>query len=519
MSAVEARDIFRVHSTPEGDAAALQGLTLTVPEREILTVLGPSGAGKTSFLRILAGLDLPSAGTVRVFGSDLRALGRGRARYRARTVGYLDQHYARALAPELTALELVGLKLRAEGMERAAREARARELLARVGLEAKAASRPGQLSGGEQQRVALCAAVAHRPRLLLADEPTGELDEGNASLVYSAIAELAAAEGCTVVIVSHDPASTSIADRFVHIRDGRVSEETIRGEVDESLIVVGRGGWLRLPQEFLDRAGIGTRAAASLDDDRIVVTAAGQDGRAPVEAAATPRAAAAGETVAELRGVAKSFGRGAIAAQVFSGLDSSFQGGRVTVVTGPSGSGKTTLLHLLAGLDLPDAGEIEICGARVQALDRAGRAELRRRHVALVTQQPGLVPFLSARENVDLAEEIRGLTGQGAHEALAAVGLAERAGQRVSRLSAGEQIRVAVARALAARPRLLLVDEPTARLDQANALNLATLLSRLARETGAAVLCATHDPVVIEQADEELALAGSGQAVEQPAPA
>jgi ABC-type lipoprotein export system ATPase subunit len=514
MSAVEARDVFRVHSTPEGDAAALQGLTLTVSEREILTVLGPSGAGKTSFLRILAGLDLPSAGTVRVFGSDLRALGaRGRARYRARTVGYLDQHYARALAPELTALELVGLKLRAEGVERSAREARARELLARVGLEEKAGSRPGRLSGGEQQRVALCAAVAHRPRLLLADEPTGELDEGNATRVYSAIAELAAAEGCTVVIVSHDPASTSIADRFVHIRDGRVSEETIRGEVDESLIVVGRGGWLRLPQEFLDRAGIGARAAASLEDDRIVVTAAGQDGRAPLEAAATSVAAAPGVTVAELHGVAKSFGRGAIAAQVFSGLDASFQGGRVTAVTGPSGSGKTTLLHLLAGLDLPDAGEVEVCGARVQALDRAARAELRRRHVALVAQQPGLVPFLSARENVELAEEIRGRTGEGTHETLATVGLAERAGQRVSRLSAGEQVRVAVARALAARPRLLLVDEPTARLDQANALTLGTLLSRLARDTGAAVICATHDPVVIEQADDELALAGPAATV------
>ena len=139
----------------------------------------------------------------------------------------------------------------------------------------KLGSRPGQLSGGEQQRVALCAALAHRPRLLLADEPTGELDEASASLVYDAIAELAAAEGCTVVIVSHDPASTSIADRFVHIRDGRVSEETVAGE---GTIVVGRGGWLRLPQEFLERAGIGSRAAASLEDGRIVVSAAGDDG-------------------------------------------------------------------------------------------------------------------------------------------------------------------------------------------------------------------------------------------------
>ena len=517
-AAVETRDLFRVHSTREGDAAALQGLTLTIEEGEILTVLGPSGSGKTSFLRILAGLDAPSAGIARVFGRDLRGLGfGGLARYRSETIGYLDQHFAQSLAPELRARDLVGLKLRAEGVEREARESRSRELLDRVGLAGKADARPGQLSGGEQQRVALCAAVVHRPRLLLADEPTGELDEANAALVYEAIGELAAAEGCTAVIVSHDPASTSIADRFVHIRDGRVSEESLRG-AGESAIVVGRGGWLRLPQEFLERAGIGTRAAASLEEDRIVVVAADGDGRRPQEAAtlaAAPRAP--GETVALVRGVSKTHGRGAAAAHVFSDLGAEFEGGRLTAVTGPSGSGKTTLLHLLAGLELPDAGEIEVCGEAMQALDRAGRAELRGRNIALVAQQPGLIPFLSARENVELAEAIRGRSAEGTHELLASVGLAERAGQRVSRLSAGEQVRVAVARALAARPRLLLVDEPTARLDQANALTLAALLSGLARDTGAAVVCATHDPVVIEQADAELALVGAEAVVPAPA--
>jgi ABC-type lipoprotein export system ATPase subunit len=505
--AVETHDLFRVHSTPEGDAAALQGLTVTIAEGEIVTVLGPSGAGKTSFLRIVAGLDLPSAGSIRVFGDDLRSLGRGaRTRFRS-SLGYLDQHYDRALAPELSARELVALRLRAEGVEQAPRETRADDLLAQVGLSAKVDALPSQLSGGEQQRVALCAALAHRPRLLLADEPTGELDEASAGLVYEAIAGLAAAEGCTVVIVSHDPASTEIADRFVHIRDGRVSEETVGGE---GLIVVGRGGWLRLPQEFLDSAGIGSRAAASLEDDRIVVTAAGSDGARPEAELAPAAAPPPGRPVARLRGVLKTHGRGATAAQVFTGLDAEFESGRVTVVTGPSGSGKTTLLHLLAGLDLPDAGEVLVGEAAVNALDRAGRAELRRREVALVPQQSGLVPFLSARENVELGQAIRGLDGD-AHGALASVGLSERAGQRVSRLSAGEQVRVAIARAVAARPALLLVDEPTARLDQANALRLAALLSTLARETGTAVVCATHDAVVIEQADAELALAGAAE--------
>src|SRR5207302_4075187 len=189
------------------------------------------------------------------------------------------------------------LRLRSEGLEHASRSD---ELLARVRLGNRADALPGQLSGGEQQRVALCAALAHRPRLLLADEPTGELDAANARVVYGAIEELARAERCTAVIVSHDPESTEIADRVVHIRDGRVSEETLRGAAGSS-IVVGRGGWLQLPQEFLDRAGIGSRAAASLEDDRIVVVAARGSER-PTEPAPAPRTAAPrGKTVASLR--------------------------------------------------------------------------------------------------------------------------------------------------------------------------------------------------------------------------
>jgi putative ABC transport system ATP-binding protein len=189
-------------------------------------------------------------------------------------------------------------------------------------------------------------------------------------------------------------------------------------------------------------------------------------------------------------------------------LDAVLFGGRLHAITGPSGSGKTTLLHLLAGLELPDAGTIMLGDVALTSLDRTARAALRREQIAYVGQQAGLVPHLSALENVELVLALRGLDGGGpaALAALESVGLGERATQRVARLSQGERARVAIARAVVSKPTLLLADEPTSRLDGANAIAVAILLARLARDTGAAVACATHDPLVIEQADTQIPL-------------
>ena len=206
----------------------------------------------------------------------------------------------------------------------------------------------------------------------------------------------------------------------------------------------------------------------------------------------------------EARGLHKRYGR----TPVLDGLEVELSSGRLHAVTGPSGSGKTTLLHLLAGLELPDGGTVTVAGTELTSLDRAARAGLRRAKIAYVGQQAGLVPHLSALENVELALALRGLD-EGRFAALAAlesVGLSERATQRVNRLSQGERARVAIARAIASRPALLLADEPTSRLDGANAISVAILLARLARSTGAAVVCATHDPLVIEQAESQISL-------------
>jgi ABC-type lipoprotein export system ATPase subunit len=510
VSAVDVRDLFRVYSTPEGHAAALQGLTLSVQEKEVLVVLGPSGSGKSTLLRVLAGLERPSAGAARVFDADLGRLSSRRlAEYRSGTTGYVEQHYSRSLDPDLTARELIGVQLGLAGAPRGEREKRADELLERVALADKRAARPAELSGGEQQRVAVCAALAHRPRLLLADEPTGELDAASAGLVYELIGELVREHGCTTVLVSHDVESTVIADRTVRVRDGRVSEETERG--DGETLVVARGGWVRLPEELLVRARIGLRARAELGETGIVVSAAGEqaqsesrDGRAAAPAAVN------GAVLARASGVGKRYGAGACETVVLDGLDADFRGSRLTALTGPSGSGKTTLLHILAGLRDPSVGSVYVLGRNLADLGREELAALRRDPIAFIPQDPALTPFLSARENVEVALALRDLSLEEAHEraldALSEVGLAERAEQRVARLSAGERQRVAIARALAAEAKLLLADEPTARLDEANALAVGALFGRYARERGAAVVCATHDPLVVSEADDVLAL-------------
>ncbi|MCP9484881.1 MAG: ATP-binding cassette domain-containing protein [Gaiellaceae bacterium MAG52_C11] len=514
---VDVRDVFRVHPSAEGGVAALQGLTLSVREGEVCVVLGPSGSGKSTLVRIVAGFDRPSAGSVRVAGLDIASLSAGgAARYRSELLGYADQHYWRALAGELTARQLIGVQLGLAGASAASRDERAAELLERVGLGDRANSRPRELSGGEQQRVALCAALAHRPRLLVADEPTGELDSATARDILGLVAELVREHGTTALVVSHDPATVEVADRVVHVRDGRVSDERILGAGADDAVVVGRGGWLRLPEELLRQAGISGRATVSLDVDRLVVAAPASEEACVVttQASADPRSEAVlaplsvetTRALLEARDLTRRFDE----LTPIDRFSASFVGGRLYAVTGPSGSGKTTLLHLLAGLDLPDAGEVTLDGVSSTSHDRAGRAELRRTRLAFIGQTAGLVPFLGARENVELSLAVRGVELEDARhraaEALASVGLAEQGERPVAELSAGQRERAAIARAVAARPRAIVADEPTARLDGANALVVGLLFAELARTTGAVVVCATHDPLLIEQADEVVSL-------------
>ena len=509
---VELRDVFCVYRTNEGDAAALQGTNLELARGEVLCVLGPSGAGKSTLLRVVAGIQQPSAGVVRVLGRDIgRMSARSRSRLRHKLVGFLGQHTETALSPDLRMREAVGLPLALRGGSGRERRARVDELLQAGGLADRADALPGELSGGERQRFALCAALAHRPALLLADEPTGELDDASADAIRALIAELTRSHGTSVILVTHDPATAEIADRTLRIRDGRIVGDRRGGE--DALVV--NGGWLRLPAELLTQAGIGRRARVRPTPDGVIVTrAAGDSGpAAPAAAKAMPPPPARWAPVqVELRSVARTYGQGLPRRHVLGGLTHDFAPGRMTAITGRSGAGKTTLLKLVAGLDRPSSGQVMLDGHSLGDRDGEQLASLRRQRIGYLSQEPAPIGFLSAEENVVLVLRVRGWdTGAAAEraaEVLARAGLTDRASQRAHRLSAGEAQRLALARALASARGLLIVDEPTSRQDENSVRAVATLLAAAAHEEGHTVICATHDPLVIRQADKVVALGG-----------
>lgn len=272
-------NLFKIYQAKGLEVVALQALDLLVESGEFIAIVGASGSGKSTLLGILGGLVTPSAGTVRVAGHDLLLMGtRERTLYRRHVVGFVWQQTARNLVPYLTALENVELPMRFYGRSRRVRGALAIQLLDRVGLGDRRNHRPDQLSGGEQQRVAIAIALANDPKVVFADEPTGELDSATAGEVVEVLRRLNRDDGVTVVVVTHDPELASTAARTVSIRDGRTSTEVLRRPeangglaVAEEFAVLDRVGRLQLPHEYVDALRLDRRVRLTLGPDRINV--------------------------------------------------------------------------------------------------------------------------------------------------------------------------------------------------------------------------------------------------------
>jgi ABC-type lipoprotein export system ATPase subunit len=260
------------------EVQALQGLDITVSDGEMLGIVGASGSGKSTLLNVLGGLDRPTGGRAIVGKHDLGRLSDHELdMYRREEVGFVWQHGSRNLIPYLTARENVEVPLILFGIVGQLAHQRANELLRLVKLEERAGHRLEELSGGEQQRVAIAIALANSPSLLLADEPTGELDSSTAQTIYDLLRNLNKHLGLTIVIVSHDPGIAKHVDRVVAVRDGKLASETVRvqrsdgGEHHLELAVLDSAGRVQLPREYLEEFSIKRRVTIETTPEGILI--------------------------------------------------------------------------------------------------------------------------------------------------------------------------------------------------------------------------------------------------------
>jgi len=277
------QDLFKIYKLADLEVVALRGTDLRVPQGEVVAIVGPSGSGKSTLLNILAGYDIPSAGTVEVAGHNLLKMTAGElVEFRREGTGFVWQQVTRNLIPYLTAEQNVELPLLLSSRGKKERSERAGQLLDFVGLTHRLRHTVEKLSGGEQQRVAIATALANNPPLLLADEPTGELDNQTGQEIMDLFRSVNATYGTTIVIVTHDMSVAEQVDRVVAMSDGKTSTEILRkreyrkGLADaggglQELAVLDGTGRLQIPRDFLERLRMSGRARVTLEGDHVVV--------------------------------------------------------------------------------------------------------------------------------------------------------------------------------------------------------------------------------------------------------
>jgi putative ABC transport system ATP-binding protein len=423
---VTCRGLSKTYATATGGIEALHSVDATFGAG-LTAVVGSSGSGKSTLLRAVAGLDRPTSGGLFVSGRDLAGASSGDLRrHRLEQVTYVSQKPADNFIPHLTLAEHATDEPGA-----------ARALLVDVGLEHRLESLPVELSGGEQARAAFALAVGRGTPLVIADEPTAELDGDSAHLLLDAIRRHAGA-GTAFIVATHDPDVTAIADSVLRLERGRVVPDT-------------------------ERARLARPMARNLAGAAVVLQASD---------------------------LVKTFAHGGADVHAVSGVTLELRRGELGVLLGRSGSGKSTLLTLLAGWQQPDAGQSVPAGTLPWA------------ELGYLPQRFGLVPELSARENVELPARLAGrrdeLAGR-VDELLESLGLEELAHRRPAETSIGQQQRTALARALVLRPTLLIADEPSSHQDAGWHDAVWALLAQAA-EQGTACLAATHEPEAADYA-------------------
>ncbi len=507
-------DVVKTYTTGAGGFTALKGVTLKVRKGEFLGIIGKSGAGKTTLLNMLSGVSAISSGTVLFYpqeqlsdNGNLEPLSIGEmnqdelAVWRGRNMGIVYQSFE--LLPQLNLMNNIMLPQEFSGQYHAAiSRQRAMELLEMVELGEHAYKLPAHISGGQKQRIAIARALVNDPPVIIADEPTGNLDSVTSETIFR-IFEALVEGGKTIILVTHDNSLAARFSRQVYISDG----ELVRSH-DQS-IFAGEKGFSDSSQ-LLESVAVANEKRASTPETEDRAGTKDRECQGNNGPAGQTSEIDSNDCAIVLRDVTKTYVNAAGEFPALKGVNLQMGYGQFVSLVGKSGCGKSTLLNMLTGIDHPTSGQVIVGGKNIYEMSESQRALWRGRNVGIVFQFFQLLPTLTLLENTMLPMDFCNVyraneRPKRAMELLAMVGLEKQAHKLPASVSSGQQQSAAIARAMATDPPIIVADEPTGNLDSRSANTILRLFSELAGQ-GKTILLVTHDPSFTKATDQTVIL-------------
>ncbi|MHA1417004.1 MAG: ATP-binding cassette domain-containing protein [Candidatus Heimdallarchaeaceae archaeon] len=546
MSGIYVKDLIKVYHDPETDVrvSALRGLDLFVKEGEVASIIGPSGAGKSTLIKILCGLETASGGSVYIGDTNIIELSEKEMQtFRFKNIGIINQFVAQNLLPNLTVEQniLLPLKMRYASKQRAKKELE--ELLSALNIERIRYNPVTKISGGEAVRTSIGVTLAKKPKIILADEPTGQLDTANTNNIIETFKELNEAFNTTILVVTHDLRFRNAFNKSYIIRDGRlvgVNVEMDRSELDflikpqESSLqsVIDSSQFVRLPDEVYQTGEFKHIVEFDIHPSKkfsilfnpnnvtkkeiyeiLPKTHEYSDIEEKIEAESEEHKVSFDEVrpimeqefladlsdrnIIEVRNLVKSFPLGKRTHEVLKGISFNIQKGDFVVIAGKSGAGKTTLMNVVSGVEKPTSGEIIIDGIDITEESGSTISNMRFKDIAMISQVNNLFSQYTVKENMEIPEIFNGIKDFYSHidfqEIAEECKIDHRLNQYPPELSAGEKQRAALAVALSRHTPIIFADEPTANLDSRLARNIISMLMETARVYNTTIVMSTHD--------------------------